>query len=204
MEAFLDPFSGILLYGIVLAMLIACGFGLPISEDLLLIVIGFLIQSGKLALVPSLAVAFVGCLAGDFILFNIGYHYGEAVMRHRFVLRVISHGRREKILAHFRRYGEKFIFFARFFAGVRAPTFLTAGMSRMKPSHFVGIDAAASLLSVPIFVALGYLFGDNLDALRKDIYQIQRGVIVTVIAVVSLVITARYLNLFRSEEDQTS
>ncbi len=200
MEAFLEPFTGIPLYLIVLGILVACGFGLPISEDLLLIIVGFLIQSGKLQLVPGLAVAYFGCLGGDFILFNIGYHYGETVMKHRFALRVISHGRQEKILAHFRRYGEKFIFFARFIAGVRAPTFLTAGISRMKPLHFISLDAIASLFSVPLFVGLGYLFGDQIDALKQDIYQIQKAVIVTIIAVIAVVMTARYLNLFRSEE----
>lgn len=196
MEAFFESYSGLALYIVIFGTLIATGFGLPLSEDFLLMVIGFLIYSQRMQPVAGILVAFFGCLGSDIIMFNIGYHYGEAVRKHRFILRIMSHGRQEKILQKFRRYGDKFIIFARFVAGLRAPTFLTAGISRMKPHRFITLDGLASLVSVPLFVSLGYLFGDHLAEFEADLSQVRKMITLVVIAAIGVFVVTRYLNLF--------
>lgn len=202
MELFFEQYSGIALYIFLLLTLVITGFGIPISEDLILMVIGYLIHSGRLGLVGGCAVAFLGCLASDFIVFNIGYHFGRAVRKHRFILRVISHGRQEVILQKFRRYGDKFIIFARFIAGVRAPTFLTAGISHLHPLRFLMLDGFASLFSVPLFVGLGYLFADHLAKIEADVSEIRRIVTVLIIGAIALLIFANYLKLFKDKPDE--
>jgi len=196
MEEFITQYHGIWLYLLILSLLIATGFGLPLSEDFLVMITGFFIQSGRLDPVGGFMIVLAGCLIGDFIMFNIGYHYGSAVRKHRFILRVISHGKQEVILEKFRRYGDKFILFARFIAGVRAPTFLTAGISRMPPYRFLALDAVASLLSVPIFLGLGYVFGSHLTQIEDDMARIRNIVVLAVIAGIALYVIARYLNVF--------
>jgi membrane protein DedA with SNARE-associated domain len=196
MEAVFEHSQGIWLYLVILGFLIATGFGLPLSEDFLVMITGFFIESNRMSPAGGFMIALVGCLMSDAIMFNIGYHYGHAVRKHRFILRVISHGRQEIILSKFRKYGDKFVFFARFIAGVRAPTFLTAGISRMHPLRFFALDGMASLLSVPLFLGLGYAFGNQLTKVQEDISQIRTIIILVLIAGFGLYIIARYLNAF--------
>ena len=201
LEAFFDQYSGFGLYIIMLVALLATGFGLPLSEDFLLMVIGYMVQDGRMGLVPGFMTAYIGSVLSDLIMFNIGYHYGESVRKHRFILRVMSHGRQEKILQKFRRYGDKFILFARFIAGLRAPTFLSAGISRMKPLRFVMLDGLAALLSVPLFVGLGYAFGNHIELIEADISELRRILTVLVIGGIGVFILMNYLKLFKDKPD---
>ncbi len=201
MEAFLGEYSGVALYVVLLLGLLATGFGLPLSEDFLIMVIGYMIQSGRMDPVGGFAIAYVGCVGSDLIMYNIGYHYGHAVRKHRFILRVISHGRQEKMLRKFRRYGDKFIMFARFVAGVRAPTFLTAGISRIKPMRFIMLDGIAALVSTPLFLGLGYAFGDHLESIQADFSEIRRILIVLVIGAIGVFILGNYLKLFKDKPE---
>ncbi len=201
MELFFDQYSGVALYIVMLVALLATGFGLPLSEDFLLMVIGYMIQSGRMEVIPGLFTAYIGSVGSDLIMFNIGYHYGAAVRKHRFILRVMSHGRQEKILQKFRKYGDKFIMFARFISGVRAPTFLTAGISHMKPLRFFALDGFAALFSMPLFVGLGYAFGDHLESIKADFDEIRKIITVLVIGAVGVFIVMSYLKLFKDKPE---
>jgi len=202
LELFFEQYSGFALYVVIFVALLATGFGLPLSEDFLLMVIGYMIQDGRMELVGGFAIAYIGSVASDLIMFNFGYHYGEAVRKHRFILRVISHGRQEKMLKKFRRYGDKFIIFARFIAGVRAPTFLSAGISRMRPMRFILLDGMAACFSVPLFLGLGYLFADHIESIEADFSEIRRILTVLVISGVAIFILTNYIKLFREKPEE--
>ncbi len=178
---FLTEYSGFGLYMIILVMMLATGLGLPLSEDFLLMVIGYMIFEQKMELVLGVMTAFAGALGSDLLIFNIGYHYGAAVRKHRFILRVFSHRRQERVLKYFRKYGAKFIVVARFLPGLRAPTFLAAGVSHVHPLRFITLDGLAALISIPLLLGLGYFFGSQWAQIEKDFHQIRR--IVTVIAI---------------------
>ena len=60
-------------YGGIFIVLLLCGIGLPLPEDIPIIVSGYLVHLGAIDFGFALAVNFAGVLIGDMIIFSIGY-----------------------------------------------------------------------------------------------------------------------------------
>ena len=166
--AFFTALSGWQAYALITGVLLACGFGLPIPEDITLIAAGILAGTGKISIVGAYVVGFVGVLAGDSMLFSIGRKYGKAafkwpVFRKIFTPKIIKKAE-EKIQAN----AKMVCFIARFLPGLRAPIYLSAGVLGVRPMTFFMQDGLAALISVPVWVYLGQWAGSNMDlALQK-------------------------------------
>jgi membrane protein DedA with SNARE-associated domain len=82
------------------------------------------------------------------------------------------------------RYGNRILFVARFLPGLRAPIFITAGISRkVSLLKFLTMDGSAALISVPIWVYAGYYFAHDLDELVEWIHHSEVFVAGVVIAI---------------------
>jgi membrane protein DedA with SNARE-associated domain len=156
----------------VFGVLLLCGLGVPIPEDIPLIAAGYLIHLHETTWVTALAVGLLGVLIGDSIIFWMGKKIGRKLLRSRLVMFFTTAKRINKIRAYYRRYGQKIIFAGRFMPGLRAPIFFVAGSSGVRYSTFVIIDSMAALVSVPIWLFLGSRFGDTIDSL---LLKIERG-----------------------------
>lgn len=144
-------------------VLALCGMGLPVPEDLALLTGGFLVHRGITQYPTTLAVSFIGVLAGDNSLFFIGRRFGARILHYLgFALPHIL-PRIERLKSFMDRHGHMAIFYARFLAGVRAPVYLVAGSAGVAPRRFLIYDALGAVISVPIAVSIGYFFGDQID-----------------------------------------
>lgn len=187
MEQFLISFvsgtSGVWSYAVVFGVLLACGLGAPLPEDVSLILGGFLVQQGKADLLVMMAVGYCGIIIGDSTIFYAGRRIGSKVgTRGGFFSRIVTPEKRARVEGLFKRHGEKIIMVARFMPGVRSVTYFTAGSVGMRYSHFIFFDSVAALGSAPIFVYLGYKFGGELEFLIDQIRKGQRGVLLVIVA----------------------
>lgn len=173
MDLLLTLVSGPAGYAVLLVLLLLCGVGNPLPEDAVLIAGGYLIYTGVLQLVPTVAVCYCGVVCGDAILYYIGRRYGQQIITHPRFHRIIPPDRVDRIRKNFQRWGHWTILFARFLVGLRAPTFLLSGVMHVRWRTFLLFDAIGALVSVPLFVGLGFLFGNNVDALRHDVSRVQ-------------------------------
>jgi membrane-associated protein len=169
MEAFLGSFSGLGVYVGLLLLLILCGVGNPLPEDFALITGGYLAYTEVISFWPTVIICYVGVIIGDLMLYGLGRYYGQKIIAHRWINRIIPTERVEKIRANFRRWGRWTIFLARFLVGLRSPTFLVAGVMHVRFRDFLVLDAIGALITVPLFVGLGLLFGNNIEVLRYDV-----------------------------------
>ncbi len=76
-SAYIQHFSYLELF----AVLALCGLGLPVPEDVALLAGGFLVHRGITAYPATIAVALVGVVAGDNLLFLIGRRFGSGLFR---------------------------------------------------------------------------------------------------------------------------
>jgi membrane protein DedA with SNARE-associated domain len=179
---------GILAYVAIFGVLVACGLGLPLPEDVSLITGGFLTHQGQAYLPLMMGVGFLGIIAGDSIIFTAGRRLGAKVGTKQtgFFARIVTPAKRARVEGLFHAHGQKIVMAARFLPGVRAVTFFTAGSAGMKYRWFILWDGLAALVSAPLLVFLGFYFGDELALVIKKVRQGQ----IRVIAVIVLLAAA--------------
>ncbi len=163
-------------YFAVFIALLLCGAGVPLPEDITLVAGGVIAGLGYANVHVMFAVAMVGVLAGDSAMFLLGHHYGARILQWRLVARVLTPERYAKVQQKFERYGNRLMFFARFLPGMRTAVYITAGSThRVSFLRFFLLDGLAALISVPIWVYLGYLGADNHEWLAMWIRRGQNG-----------------------------
>jgi len=185
--------SGVGAYALVLLVLLLCGVGIPLPEDVALITGGFLVFKGEARLPIMIGVAFVGILGGDSFAFLLGRHLGNHLTKQWPFRLIVTPAKKEKVERLFHKYGEKIVMAARFMPGVRAVTYFIGGAARMRYRRFITFDGLAATVSAPVFVMLGWHFGDHIDRLVKKVRQYQLSVLLILAGAVALFYLARHL-----------
>ncbi|MCB9229349.1 MAG: DedA family protein [Deltaproteobacteria bacterium] len=188
----LTPY-GHLGYFIMFAILLACGFGFPMPEDVILISGGILASRGVTDFFMTFVVCMLGVLIGDGIVFSIGRKMGPKIRETRIFRKIMHTNREAQVSRWFTRYGDKVIFFARFAPGLRMPLFMTAGMYQVSFWKFFFLDGFAALISVPVWIWIGYVFGANLELLEEKMKQFQIGIYSVLAAVLVLILAFWYV-----------
>lgn len=182
-------------------ILLLCGMGLPMPEDIALLAGGFLVHRGVIRYPITLAVALLGVVAGDNSLFFLGRRFGTGLVRYFGLNRPGSKAQIDRIRAFMRRHGHRAIFYARFLAGLRALIYLTAGSFGVTPLRFLVYDLLGAIISVPIVVSIGYLFGGQLEVVIHYLGGFER--LLWVVAVLSLAIYGMRLLYTRTSAQKT-
>lgn len=192
-------------YVAVFGILILCGFGLPVPEDITL-VSGGVIAGLDLANPHTMViVGLAGVLIGDSTMFIAGRVFGYRIQRIRTFRKILSPRRFSHIQRKFKQYGLSLLFIARFLPGLRSPIFLVAGMSRRIPYlTFLLIDGFAALISVPVWVYLGYFFADNLDLLMQYVKDVQTMIYAALFLVFAVVLIIYLKKRFHSKMSKFS
>jgi len=184
---FLLNFYGPTPYFLVFGVLLLCGFGVPIPEDICLVAAGLLAYYGLCNLWIMIGVGLFGVMAGDSIMFFLGLKYGRKIMKKRFFQRLISEERLKLASERFNKKGSKrILFFARFMPGLRAPMYFSAGLLHVPFWRFFLMDGLAALISVPSIVGAVFYFGDSIDLVVRWIKKVEHGIIFLLIGCIIL------------------
>jgi len=161
-EQFFFAFVGKWSYLGLILVLLAAGFGLPLPEDIPLLAAGWLVYKGNADLTLMIITALFGVLLGDTIIFSLGRRYGMRILEHRFLRRIAKPWLLARAQALYDGHGAKILFAARFMPGFRAVVFLNAGIFKVPYWKFIAFDGGAALISVPLWVLVGYKFSQHL------------------------------------------
>jgi len=183
------------------AILLLCGMGLPMPEDIALLAGGFLVHRGVIRFPITLAVSLLGVVAGDNSLFFLGRRFGTGLVRYFGLNRPGSKAQIERIRAFMHRHGHRAIFYARFLAGLRALIYLTAGSFGVTPFRFLLYDLLGAVISVPIVVSIGYLFGGQLEVVIHYLGGFER--LLWIVVVLSLAVYGMRLLYTRTSAQKT-
>lgn len=150
-------------YPAIFLFVILGNLGLPVPEESILVLAGYLVWQGDLRLPLVLAVGIVSAVAGDNLGYWIGRRYGqEAIERygHRVLLTPERLGTARRFVT---RYGAFGVFAARFIAGLRFMAGPLAGATGLRPLAFVAANVLGAILYVPSMVGAGYAIGMGLS-----------------------------------------
>ena len=168
-------------------VLLGCGLGIPIPEDITLFTMGILSYYGLADLWVSIGVCLFGVLFGDSLIYFIGRRYGEALTQKGIFKKLLPPDRLAKTREMFAKKGNSVIFAARFMPGLRAPTYFSAGVLHLPFRIFFLYDGIASLISVPLLVSVTYIFGDQVHKVIQIARQVQHGIVFIIIFVILLI-----------------
>lgn len=190
-SAYIEHFTYVGLF----VVLMLCGLGLPLPEDVALLAGGFLVHRGITHYPMTLAVSLVGVVVGDNSLFFLGRRFGTGLVRYFGINRPGTKVQIDRIRDFMERHGHRAIFYARFLAGLRALIYLSAGSFGVTPLRFFVYDLLGALISVPIVVSIGYLFGGQLEVAIHYVGGFER--VIWVVVVLSLAVYGTRLLVLR-------
>jgi len=190
---FIQNYHGIAVYLWIFGILLACGLGLPVPEDITLFVSGILAYYGAVNIWLVILVCLAGVLIGDSTIFWLGARYGGELTKHRYLSRLLPPERIETIKQKLHQNGDKLIFTARFTPVLRAPTYFAAGTLHLPYREFLCYDGLAALISVPTIVWLVYHYGSYGDQVIKTITQFEHGIVLIIFSIITIMIIEWYL-----------
>lgn len=190
---FLLNFSEPFIYTSLFGILLLCGLGLPVPEDITLALAGFLVYLSVLNLWVVIVIAYLGIIIGDSIIFLLGATLGRALTQVMFFKSLLPEKRLADARRQFNQRGNRLIFMARFMPGLRAPIYFSAGMLHVPYRVFLFYDGIAALISVPVIISVVYYFGDQLAYVLKMIRHVEHGIFILIACAILVVLVKWYL-----------
>lgn len=160
-------------YSGVFLVLLATGLGLPIPEELPVVIAAMMARWQVMHWWGALLSCLGGALAGDMLLYGVGRHFGRRILEWPTVRRMLTPEREARVMDAYHRHGLKFVVMARLVMGLRAATFLTAGLVRVPLLRFLLVDVAAVLLSVSLVFGLAYAVADSVAVALARVHELQ-------------------------------
>jgi len=150
-------------YFAIVLLLVLGGLGLPVPEEVPVVLAAILSKKGTLWAPLAFGSCVLGVLLGDFVVYGLGYIYGERVLRFRLTRKFLTRAREVQIKGYFDRHGLKILIVGRFAVGFRTAAYLTAGILRHPPLKLLGTDLIAVMLSTPLMFGLGWVFAHQIE-----------------------------------------
>ena len=176
-------------YFILFGLLFACGVGLPLPEDIPLLLGGYFTALGQMHLVWVAVLAWLGIISGDCCLYWLSRRFGMGITEVPFIGTHVTKSRIIWAGEKFNEYGVMVVGVCRLFAGVRGAMVIAAGVVRFNFVKFVIADGIAALFSGGLFVAIGYYAGKKLGSLtemRQKIQHYEHFVVIGLVAALIL------------------
>jgi membrane protein DedA with SNARE-associated domain len=167
--------------GVVL-FVFAGNFGIPVPEETVLLVAGFVAGRNELDLRTLYVVGIASAVAGDCCGFAFGRTGGQALIerlsqRFKFVRDRYGHLRQ-----FFEAHGSKAVFMARFVVGARFMAGPVAGAAGMPFLRFLGWNLLGATIWCSLVITVGFLLGDELEWVVAVAHRAGRWVALAVIA----------------------
>ena len=165
-------------------MVVLLAIATLISEDITCITAGILAASGMLSFFHATLGCFLGIFIGDVGLYLLGRVLGPKAIR---VPPLRWFIKEEQLLASerfFAKYGAALVIVTRWLPGMRIPTYVAAGVLKLKFRVFLFYFLIAAVIWTPLLVGISMLIGGTLLGWLESIEDYAGFVLIGVIAVV--------------------
>ncbi len=134
--------------------------GFPISiADIVITYVGYQVSKGAL----SFPVAFISLLTADLvgvsILYYLSFHYGRRLISRFGKYMHLDETKLDRVEEKYKKYGVLFIIFGRHIPGLRIPTTVFAGISKITYPTFILSTLASIIWWIPFYLTLGERLG---------------------------------------------
>jgi membrane-associated protein len=172
-------------YAAIFAVVVLGNLGVPVPEETILTLAGYLVWRGDLKLGPVLIVAIASASAGDNGSYWLGRVLGSrALLRYKSRLR-LNPATLEAGQRFVAKHGALAVFLARFLPGLRFAVGPLAGITGIPAPVFFIANVLGACCYVPAVVAVGYAIGrgagPRLEHLRTTAFAVEHVVVTAAI-----------------------
>ena len=175
-----SAYDPLVFYSIIVLTMTLATFGLPISEEIVIISAAlvaymgahpeiypppfFAIENVQKPVQPSTTalVCFLAVFLSDLLVYMIGFIFRGKIINHPIIKKAIPQKRKEKINLWISRYGYFASGIFRFTPGLRFIGYLTCGVARIPIYKFIFINGGIALLVVPSQVFIISIYGETI------------------------------------------
>jgi membrane protein DedA with SNARE-associated domain len=170
-------------YAAIFFLLVLGIVGLPVPDETLLTLTGYLVFKGTLQFIPSYTWAILGTVTGITISYCIG-RFGGSRFLHRFGGRLhIRSESVDRVHSWFDRWGHWTLAIGYFVPGLRHLIAIVAGSSGLEYRTFAVFAYAGAFVWAGIFICAGYYLGDRWEAFPEAMTKIGISLLAAAIAV---------------------
>ncbi len=145
--------------------------GLPIPDEVLLAVSGYLVFKGQLALAPTIASAFLGSICGVSVSYSIGRTGGSFLVRKYGSWFHVPQDKIDRVHEWLEHEGKWGLSIGYFIPGVRHLSALVAGTSRLRYPVFAAYAFTGGLLWSSTFILTGFFLGKEWIKISASIHR---------------------------------
>jgi len=146
---------------VLFALVFASGLGLPVPGPPVLLAAGVLAGSGRFSLPAVLGGSLLALLLTDLLWYQLGRFYGRRILALLCRISLEPDSCVQRTESVFTRRQEIAILISKFVPGLKTVAPPLAGMLRMRLASFVAFDAVGTFVWAGAFMAVGFLFSDQ-------------------------------------------
>lgn len=162
---------------------------IPVPEEIILLVIGYLTGIGSFSYPIIMAIFILGMLISDYMVYSLAYRGSKLVKRlqERMEKRGLL-----KSKTYVKRHMKKIIFFSRFLVYLRFIGPVVAGSNRVPRKLFLTYDFLALVVYVNIFLGLGNHFHKQIRIVSDGVGKFSN-ILVTVVLFIITIVVLRFV-----------
>jgi membrane protein DedA with SNARE-associated domain len=189
-----------------LFLLVVLGnIGLPVPEETILVLAGYMCWRGELNVFIVLVIAIVSAVGGDNVGYWLGHRWGRATLE-RHAGWILGHPDRLAMMQDFvAKRGALAVFIARFVPGLRFMAGPLAGALGMPVTKFFLANLLGAVTYVPVVVSLGYGIGygvgEYVEQLRRLGTDVELMVMLAALVFFTVLLARRLLHARRGRSE---
>jgi membrane protein DedA with SNARE-associated domain len=170
------------------------GYAIPIPEEVVLLLAGYLAAQGLIHLPIVIVVCILGAICGDSLIFYLSGHGSRFTEKYHSKVEQTHVG---WYMRHMKKSPGKTIFFSRFIVGMRFLNPLVSGLMKVPADVFVLSTALSAVLYIPFIIFLGYYFSNQIETLLHVAESVRHNIILGLIAGSLILIILFIKNLWK-------